>query len=147
MKIQLERTLATCSPQLPCIACQQPFEVGRIRTLLCNDQGLIYGDICPDCLESKAIGIQQRLKRRAVQQMARYRKGECQHSIKAYRSALELLELAEAPLKLPTLWQWWMKKLEVLSQESHELERARLGLSNHQCRSNFHIKFQDEESS
>ncbi len=147
MKIQLECTLGTCSPKLPCIACQRTFEVGRIRTLLCNDQGLIYGDVCPDCLESKAIGIQHKLKQRAVQQMSKYRKGECQHSIRAYRSALELLELAEAPLKLPSFWQWLLKKLEVLSQETQELENARLGLSKCECRSDLHIRFQDEETS
>ena len=99
MKIQLERTLATCPSKLTCIACRQPFDVGRIRTLLCNDQGLIHGDVCPDCLKSKASGIKQQLK------------------------------VFTEDIKLPKFYQWWMKKLEILSQETQELENARLGLS------------------
>ncbi len=49
MKIQLERRLPTCPPQLKCVACAQTFPVEKIRSLLCDRAGLIQGDLCPGC--------------------------------------------------------------------------------------------------
>lgn len=103
MKIQLERTLRTCPARLICIACRQPFEVGKIRTLLCNNEGLIEGDVCPDCLKSRASGIKPQV------------------------------QVFAEDIKLPKFYHWWIKKLEILSQETQELENARLGISNCRC--------------
>lgn len=55
MKIQLERTLSTCPSHIKCVACSQPFEVGKIRSLLYDRSGLIQGDLCPDCAKAKNL--------------------------------------------------------------------------------------------
>jgi hypothetical protein len=62
MKIQLERTLSTCPRHLKCVACSQPFEVGKIRSLLCDRTGLIQGDLCYTCHQLKTKELQQKLR-------------------------------------------------------------------------------------
>ncbi len=130
MKIHLERTLPTCSRKLRCVACTDTFIPTQIRTLLCRDDGLIQGDICPNCLHLGASGIQTKLKATAAQKM---HAGNDTGSITQYRSALEQFEAATTEIKLPRFYHWWLKRLEILAQETQELEKARLGISHCQC--------------
>ncbi len=60
MKIQLERTLPTCPPQLKCVACSQLFKVEKIRNLLVDRAGLIQGDLCRTCRSDG--NLQQKLQ-------------------------------------------------------------------------------------
>ena len=60
MKIQLERTLPICPPQLTCIACAQAFKVEKIRSLLRDRDNLIQGDLCSTC--RRATDLQQKLQ-------------------------------------------------------------------------------------
>ncbi len=55
MKIQLERRLLTCPPQLKCVACAQPFDVENIRSILYDRAGLIQGDLCHTCRSAKDL--------------------------------------------------------------------------------------------
>jgi hypothetical protein len=41
--------------------------------------------------------------------------------------ALELLEVAKEPIKFPNFWQQWLMQLDVLAQDTQDLEAARLG--------------------
>ena len=36
----------------PCLICNQLFEMGEAKILVCNDQGKYYGEVCPKCLEN-----------------------------------------------------------------------------------------------
>lgn len=146
MKVHLERTLPTCPDTLRCKVCNHGFTVGRIRTLLIKDDGLIQGDICPNCLKSGSSAIRHRLKEQASQWMQQEVNGRT--SIAQYKLALEQMETAEEDIQLPWFYHWWLKRLAILSQETQELETARLGLSGCQCgkpRSRLRITFQDEE--
>jgi hypothetical protein len=71
---------------------------------------------------------------------------EGSQSIPARQLALELLEFSQEDVKLPTFYKWWLKRIEIFSQESQELEAARLGLSNCSCgrRSHLRIVFEDD---
>jgi len=147
MKIYLERTLPTCPSKLKCVACNNSFAAERIRALLSRENGLLQGDICPSCLKLGASRMEKRLKSAAAEIMQQERKESL--CIDQYRTALEQFEAAEEGIKMPRFYHWWLKHLEIISQETQELEKARLGLSQCQCgkpRSQFRITFQEEES-
>jgi len=139
MKIHLERPLPYCPPTLKCIVCGNGFGVGSIRALLCNDTGLIYGDVCPTCVRSHAQGIRQKLSDKLLGFLSQHRGCD--------EAAIELQELLQEDLHLPPFYQWWWKTLEIFAEETQELERARLGLSHCRCgqaKKQFRIVFQDE---
>lgn len=144
MKVQLERRLPSCPEQLDCVICHQKFIVPRIRRLLCNDEGLIQGDLCPHCLKLKTAAIQDKLRQQSGQllQQANHDRGQ---SLSLRQRGLELLTLSQESLTRPSLYTWLSKRLEVLSQETQELEAARLGLQSCTCgqRSKLRILFED----
>lgn len=45
--------------------------------------------------------------------------------------ALELLNAAKEPIKFPSFWQQWLMHLDVLAQDTQELEASRFGLHEH----------------
>jgi hypothetical protein len=147
MKVYLERKLSPCPDTLKCVACNEWFMPRSIRSLLLEDNGLIYGDLCPCCAKSGAEGIQQQLRIKAASLMNQ----ACNHpsSIELYRQGLEWRERSEEAIAVPRFYQWWWKRFEILSQETQELEKARMGASACQCgrrRSPFRITFQDEQN-
>jgi len=114
--------------------------------LLTKNDGLIQGDLCQDCLKSGSTAIRTKLKEQASQQLLQELNSHA--SVAQYRLALEQLEATDEEIQLPRFYQWWLKRLEVLSQETQELENARLGLSSCQCgkpRSQLRITFQEED--
>lgn len=127
MKIQLERTLASCPKKLLCTVCGQSFRVGKIRSLLSNNQGLLQGDVCPDCVRLKPSEIRNRLRDRASLLLQQPAISEA-HSHATRERALELLETAQENVQFPQFYHWWMKQIEIFSEESHELEAERLGV-------------------
>jgi hypothetical protein len=95
----------------------------------------------------KADGIKQKLRQQANHLLEQQKNRRTQTTTE-YKTALELLEAAEEDLRLPTFYHWWMKKLEILSQETQELEKSRLGLTGCQCekgRSRLRITFLQED--
>ena len=140
MKVQLERKLGSCPSRILCIICRQGFEALRIRALLYSDSGLIQGDVCPDCLKLKASGIKQKLRESELSLQA-----ELEGSRVASQQAL-LPECSAEAVRLPRFYEWWLKQVEIFSQESQELEAARLGLSSCHCgrRSRLRIVFEDD---
>ena len=128
MKIYLERTLATCPKSLLCTTCGQLFEAGKLRALLYSDQGLLQGDVCHQCIKLKSSDLRNQMRDRAS--LLLQHPYDLDHTLPAHKRALELLEAAQEEVTFPTFYQWWFKKLTVLSEESQELEAARLGLSS-----------------
>lgn len=132
MKIVLERKLKFCPNHLRCIVCCQLFEVGRIRSILYNDQRLIQGDICSECLKLSAEEIKQNMREYAMLLMEKPEL--CNSPTRSHHElALELLESSTEELKLPNFFQWLIKKLQVFSQSSQELEVARWRLLKDTC--------------
>ncbi len=129
MKIKLERKQKTCPPQLSCTVCRQRFEVRKIRTLLFNDAGLVQGDICSECRELKSSTIRAKLKEQACLLM-QYPELNNSSLLSGKERALELLETSQEEVRFPTFYHWWFKEIEIFSEESQELEAARLGSSH-----------------
>ncbi len=136
--------MASCPSHLRCAVCRQSFPVKRIRTLLSDNQGLIWGDVCPTCLKSKSDGIQQQLKQQA-RELLENQQGD--GDLTVFKVAEEKLAAAAEPIQLPTFFQWWLKRLEILSEASQEIENARFGRSPCGCqqRSRLQTLF-DQES-
>lgn len=141
MKIQLERKLRSCPDRLRCVVCDRAFNSDRVRSLLCHDDGLIAGDVCPHCLKQGADRLRQELRDRAATAFSRIStqistspRSIDDATISLEREALELAEMAEQPLKLPPVYAWWWKKLEILAAETQALELARRGAANCHCR-------------
>ncbi|NJR41206.1 MAG: hypothetical protein HC781_23150 [Leptolyngbyaceae cyanobacterium CSU_1_4] len=111
MKIQLEHRLSSCPPQLRCIACGQTFTVGRVRSLLVNDEDRIQGDLCPKCIRLPADEIRSILAEQVwlmLEQPQLF-----QHQVESPETlALELFEVALEELEMPSFSQRWMKTLE-----------------------------------
>jgi hypothetical protein len=130
MKIRLDRKLATCPTKLLCTITNTPFEVGKVRILLYTDRGLLLGDISPDSLKLSSSEIRNHIRERACailqeeETFDRY-----QRSSKDL--ALELLQAAQESVRFPTAFDWWMKKFEIFSEESQEVEATRTGLSDY----------------
>jgi hypothetical protein len=38
------------SKQQSCCLCKRPFESREARVIICNEQGITYGDACPHCI-------------------------------------------------------------------------------------------------
>jgi hypothetical protein len=130
MRIRLERKLKTCPDQLVCTVCHEPFFTGKIRTLLYNDRGFIQGDICPVCIKLKATEIRKKMREQASLLMQQPVTCVVQ-TLSCHDRAIELLEASQELITFPTFLHWWLKKIEILSEESQELEADRLKLK--QC--------------
>lgn len=131
MKIKLERKLKTCPSQLSCTVCRQKFEVQKIRTLLFNDAGLLQGDICSECRELKSSTICTKMRELACLLM-QYPELNSSTLLSGKERALELLEASQEEVRFPSFYHWWLKELEIFSEESQELEAARLRLAYNQ---------------
>jgi hypothetical protein len=111
MKIHLEHRLSSCPPKLRCTVCQQVFTVGRIRSLLLNNRGLIQGDVCPDCVHLPSNEIRLLLADQArlmLEQPSLF-----QPQVASPEAlALELFEASQEEVKFPTLYQWFVKTIE-----------------------------------
>ncbi len=144
MRIRLERKLKTCPSQLLCTVCRQKFEVQKIRTLLFNDAGLLQGDICSECRELRSSTIRERMREQACLLME-YPELNCSSLLSGKERALELLEASQEEVRFPTFYHWWLKKIEVFSEESQELEATRLGSSDHLSGVRFQKMIEDDK--
>ena len=147
MKIQLERKLAFCPELLLCTVCRQSFGVDKIRALLYSDAGLLQGDVCRKCLKLKASGIKQKLQEQS-QLLMRQVEFAGHQAVSLRQLAIERLQCSEEEVRLPRFYEWVLKQIEIFSQESQELEKARLGLSNCSCgrRAPLRITFEDDQN-
>lgn len=130
MKIRLDRKLPTCPNKLRCTVTNTTFEVGNIRILLYSNNGLLLGDLAPDCLKLSSSEIRSQLREQACALLQQ----EEPFDPDLYSSrdrALELLQAAQEDVKFPTAFDWWMKKFEIFSEESQEMEATRTGLSDY----------------
>lgn len=127
MKIRLERRLVSCPDTVQCTVCHRPFAVDAIRSLLYSDRGWLKGDVCPHCLKLNTPAFKFSLWTQAMHLRESTADGQSQ-TLLQHQQALECLELSQEGLHRPVWWHWWLKRLEIFSQESQELEAARLGL-------------------
>lgn len=123
MKIQLEQKLISCPDYLRCKVCRQVFEVSTMRAILYNNQGLIQGDICPECIKLKAEEIKQRLRDQAMLLMEKPELCSTR-TISADELVLELLECSNENVKFPTFYHKFVKKIEIISQK-YQLQTTR----------------------
>jgi hypothetical protein len=111
MKIQLEHRLSSCPDKLRCTVCQQVFTVGKIRPLLMKQNGWVQGDLCSECVSLPANEIRSILVDQAwlmVQQPQLF-----QPQIESPETlAMELFEASLENIKMPSLYHWWLKRLE-----------------------------------
>jgi hypothetical protein len=148
MKIQLEQKLPSCPQQLNCCVCAQNFTAPNIRSLLCNDAGLIQGDVCGHCLKVPARAIKRRIVARSISLQLQADQDEAR-SLQFRQQAFDLLLLSQENLTLPNFFTWLRKRWEILSEETRELETARFGLHEAvDCRkrTGLRIVFEDETS-
>lgn len=127
MKIQLDRKLTTCPKKLICTIYNTAFEVGKIRLLLYTDRGLLLGDVSPECLKLSSSEIRTKLRERACAML----QDDNPDRDVLRDSALELLQAAQEHIRFPTAFDWWLKKFEIFSEESQEVEATRTGLSDY----------------
>ncbi|MBE9014019.1 hypothetical protein IQ250_27905 [Pseudanabaenaceae cyanobacterium LEGE 13415] len=119
--------MTTCPKNLICTVCNTAFEVGKIRLLLYTDRGFLLGDISPDCLKLSSSEIRTKLRERACAML----QDDNPERDQLRDSALELLQAAQEPVRFPTAFDWWVKKFEIFSEESQEIEATRSGLSDY----------------
>jgi len=129
MKIQLDRKLATCPKTLLCTISNTAFEVGKVRLLLYTDRGLLLGEISVECLKLSSSDIRTKLRERACAIL----QDEENHPVRSStrECALELLQAAQEEVRFPSPIDWWLKKFEIFSEESQEVEATRTGLSDY----------------
>jgi len=126
MKISTERTVNHHPQAFHCVACTQPFTTDLHRAIVYNDRGLIQGDICPQCSQLKASELQQKLHDRGTLLLRQSDKADKQSSELRDR-AQELIQLSQESVKSPNFLQRWFKQMTMLSEETQDLEAARLG--------------------
>jgi hypothetical protein len=123
MKIQLERNLKPHFPRLRCVACERTFAIGKLRTLLYHQDESIAGDICTDCLDRGASHIRQQLKARAI---FLFQQPLCDDiSPSPHKQALELWELANSRLIIPSVYERLWQQLLIFTAETKYLELGR----------------------
>jgi hypothetical protein len=126
MKISTERIFSHPSQAVYCVVCGQPSLAEPYRAILSSDRGLIQGTVCPQCCKLKAIDLQQKLHDRGMTLLRQsYQLDEQGGELRD--RAQELLQLAQEPVKSPNFLQRWFKQMTILSEETQELEAARLG--------------------
>jgi hypothetical protein len=129
MKIKLERKLSSCPDSLRCTVCHQLFDVGKLRSLLYSDRGLLLGDTCPVCFKKEADEIQFALRQRGNWMMAPG-SGTGMQTIATHRQALELVEISAEDVEFPVKYQLWLKWLEVWMEENRESDVGRFRRAN-----------------
>jgi hypothetical protein len=132
MKIQLERKLSSCPDQMTCTVCHESFWVRNIRTLLYSDNNLIQGDVCLECTKLNASRFQKKLRSQA-NRLVQVASIHPERRDVIQERAVELLETSEEKIWFPTVLQWLAKKIQIFSEESRELEAARLGIDQCRC--------------
>lgn len=50
MKLQIECNQAPFQQQC-CLTCNEIYEMVEAKVLVCNNQGKVYGEVCPHCLK------------------------------------------------------------------------------------------------
>jgi hypothetical protein len=116
---------------LLCTVTSTAFEVGKIRIFLYTDQGLLLGDISPACLKLSSSEIRYKLRDQACA-ILQTEEAACDRCSSSTRErALELLQAAQEHVRFPSAFDWWMKKFEIFSEESQEVEATRTGLSDY----------------
>lgn len=123
MKIQLERNLKPHFPRLRCVACERTFAIGKLRTLLYHQDESIAGDVCVECLNRGASHIQQQLKARAIVLLRQPLRDDIFPS--PHKQALELWELADSHLILPSVYERLWQQLLIFAAETKDLELVR----------------------
>jgi hypothetical protein len=126
MKIQLEQKSNHCPDQMSCVACARTFKVGAMRRLLLDDRAMVQGDLCNTCVGHSAPMLQKLLKIQGKRLIASYPA--------AQEHGEELLAMAKEPVQFPSLWQWAIKKIEILAAETAALEEARFNTNPTACR-------------
>lgn len=130
MKIRLDRKLPNCRKKLLCTVTNTTFEVGKIRTLLYADNGLLLGDVSPNCLKLSSSEIRGHLRERAC--VLLQQEAAIEHSLGSARDrALELLQAAQEDVKFPSAFDWLLKRFEIFSEESQETEASCTELSDY----------------
>jgi hypothetical protein len=125
MKIQLEQKSSNCPDHMICVACAQTFKVGQLRRLLTDDRSMLQGDLCSNCVHRSATVLQKLLKIQGKRLIS-------SHPAAPERGQ-ELLAIATEPVQFPSLWQWLIKKMEVLAAETTALEQARFNTTPTAC--------------
>ena len=133
MKFQLESKLMTQSGQIRCVVCGENADSHSLRTLLCNDQGWILGDLCGACTKLSPPVFKQKLRTRSS---ALLREAQLTDDVESPLGQLaqDLLAASQEALKKLPFFAWWLKKIEILAEETQELETARLASSSCLCR-------------
>jgi hypothetical protein len=129
MKIKLERKLSSCPDSLRCTVCHELFGVGKLRSLLYNDRGLLLGDTCFVCFKKEAHEIQFALRQRGNWMMASGG-GVGAQTIAMHRQALELVEISTENVEFPVKYQLWLKQLEVWMEENRESDASQFRRAN-----------------
>nr|OEJ77172.1 hypothetical protein BH720_00405 [Desertifilum tharense IPPAS B-1220] len=62
MKFQIECNRLLKMPKT-CLTCQNLFEMGEARVIVCNDEGDSYGDICPHCIAMGSSWLGNKIQR------------------------------------------------------------------------------------
>lgn len=119
--------MTTCPKKLICTVRNTAFEVGKIRLLLYTDRGLLLGDLSPECVKLSASEIRTKLRERACAML----QDDNPDRDSQRDSALELLQAAQEHVRFPSAFDWWVKKFEIFSEESQEVEATRSGLSDY----------------
>jgi hypothetical protein len=109
------------------------FGGGSIRALLYNHHQLLQGDVCTECMQLGASRFRQKLHDRASL-LLKISQMDDEMRVAQRQRALELLDLAKEAVHFPAPYQWWWKRLEVLSEDAEDLphpdayreERSRL---------------------
>lgn len=145
MKVQLERKVKSCSDRLPCAVCGQTFNSPNIRALLYTNAGLLQGDVCPHCLTLNPEELKHTMRERAYRLM-QLSESDGKRFPSVEQLAIELFRTADEDVQKPAFYHWWLKRLEILSEETQELEAARLGTGQCACgkRSPLRIRFEEE---
>ncbi len=148
MKVLTERIFSHHPQAFDCVVCTQPFAIDLYRAILYSDRGLIQGDVCPQCRKLKGLDLQQKLHDRAMtllhQSVEVDERGENMRD-----RAQELLQLAQEPVKSPNFLQRWFRQMVILSEETQELEAARLGQDRVCCQQRSRLErllLEDRES-
>ncbi len=124
MRILIERVLADHPQTLTCVVCGDVINVDLRRAILYDDRGLIQGDVCPRCVKSQPTAIKQKLHDRAFRLLHQAREWDEGSGERGDR-AVELFRLAQENVTVPNVLQRWFRELQLLSEETQELEAAR----------------------
>jgi hypothetical protein len=87
---------------------------------------MILGDLCHHCARQNTSRLQGLLKAQGNRLLA--------HDSTAQKRGQELLTIATESAQFPSIWQWLIKKVEILASETTALEQARFNTPACNCR-------------